>query len=312
MAITGSNGYIGNFLTKYLTEKGNSVLGIDLSSHQRQRSYKNFTFIKSDIRENNIKDIFKEHKVTHVIHTAFIMQPQHNKKRETNVDVYGSKNIFLAASQTRSVKQFINISSTSIYGGFKDNPLWIKEEHPLRPRDWLYAQNKKKVEEFIFSKKVKMNIVNLRLCTVVGPNYYKKGGVVAIISKGSIGINLNSKPSIVQFCHENDIKQIMEFILNDNNINGIFNIAPDSFATVNDLNQKKIYFPFPKFLFRIIIASLWSLRLSQISPTSVNLIAHGIVASPKKIEDYFGYKFLCSTEEAYHITVNERLKNKTI
>ena len=311
IAITGSNGYLGNFLTKYLTEKGYKVIGIDLASNPRQNTYKNFTFIKCDVRDKKIKTILEEHKVTHVIHTAYLMEPQRNKTYEMDVDINGSLNVFAAIRQTKSVTQFINISSTSVYGAFKDNKPWIKETQTPQPRDWVYAKHKVTVEKHLSSLK-NLNIINFRLCTVVGPSYYKKGGVVQTLANGKIGLKLDNKYSVAQFIHEDDVKQIIEFTINDKKINGTFNMCSDSYSILKDLEPNTIYIPFPKFLFKTIIALLWNLKIINISPTSVNLIAHPIVASPDKLIDYFGYKFLYSTEEAYKDAVKKRRKLKTL
>ncbi len=312
--ITGSSGYLGSFLSKFLSEKNHIVVGIDLFCSWKNPP-KNFIFEKCDVRDKKtLSRIFHKYRPSHAIHTAYLMEPQHDKKFEHDVDVNGSINVFLASNETFSVRQLIHFSSASVYGGFPDNPLWIKEKHPLRPRDWLYAQNKKKVEEFCFSynKRPEMKLVNFRMCTAVGPSYHKKGGVVKAIAKGFIGILLNSKDSIVQLIHEDDIKRIVELAINDRKMEGTFNLAPPSFAKVRQLNPKKLYIPLPKLLFKTIISLLWHLRLISISPTSVDLIANGIVVSPEKLIRHFNYKFLYSTEEAYHDAVKKRMMKKIL
>lgn len=315
LAITGSNGYVGNFLSQYCSDKGISVTGIDIKSSKRQKNYLNFKFTKCDVRNKELlKQIFANEKITHIIHLAYLMEPQHNKKFEDDIDVNGSKAVFTAANETKTTKQFIHFSSTSIYGGWKDNPLWITEEHPAMPRDWVYAQNKKKVEEFYFSykKRKDLKLVNLRMCTAVGPSYYKKGGVVKTLHSSPIGLFLDGKDTLIQFIYEDDVKQIIDLIITDDDIEGTYNLASDSYATTKQLNNKKIFINFPKKLFKLIITVLWALRILSVSPTAVNLIAHGIVASPKKLMQRYNYKFLHTTKSAYDTTVIERIKNKTL
>ena len=149
IAVTGSDGYVGNFLCEYLSRKGYFVIGLDLLSNERQKKFLNFRFFLCDVRDGALAQrIFENEKVTTVIHLAYIMEPQHDRAFEDDVDINGSIAVFLAAHETNSVKQFVHFSSASVYGGWKHNQLWMCEEFPLRPRDWVYGQNKKIVEEF--------------------------------------------------------------------------------------------------------------------------------------------------------------------
>ena len=222
--ITGSNGYIGNFLSKHFS-KENKVIGLDLHSDERQKDYKNFIFEQCDVRDREkVESIFKKHQPEVVIHLAYLMKPQRDREFENDVDVKGAKNV-IDASESIKVKQFINYSSSSIYGGHKNNPEFINEDYPIEPRDWVYAQNKKHVEEYLKEKDIPH--INLRSCTVVGPSYYKEGGVVSAIAKGKIGLLLNFRDSIVQFIHEDDVMNLIDLIIN-NNLLGTYNFAPES------------------------------------------------------------------------------------
>ena len=315
LAITGSNGYVGNFLSQYFSDKGIHVVGIDLASHKRQQTFLNFVFEKCDVRdEQRLKQIFVQHKITQVIHLAYLMEPQHNRKFEDDVDINGSIAVFRAADAVESVKQFIHFSSASIYGGWKNNQLWISEEHLSRPRDWVYAVNKKNVEElyYLFKKRKDFKLVNLRMCTAIGHSYFKKGGVVKALYSSPIMVLLDGCNTELQFIHEDDVKRIIELILYDKSVDGVFNLAPNSYSTTRELARTKLFVPFPKKLFKLIITILWNLRLIGVSPTSVNLIAHGIVVSPKKLIERYNYRFLHSTKSAYAETIRARLRDKTL
>ena len=289
------------------------VMGLDLTSNQRQNSFKKYKFFACDVRnKKRLQELFQQERITHVIHLAYLMDPQHDMRYEYDVDVNGSKSVFEAAHETKTVKQFIHFSSASAYGAFPDNSLWITEERPLRPRDWVYAQNKKIVEEYYNNFKKNFKLINLRMCTAVGPSYDKKGGVVNILAKSPIGLLLDGKDTAVQFIHEEDIKNIIDLIIKDKKIEGTFNLASDSYATTKELNSKKWFIPLPKWLFKSIISLLWHLRITTASPTSVNLVAHSIIVSPKKLMERYNYRFLYSTNSAYEHAVKEREKNGTL
>jgi len=314
--ITGSNGYVGNFLAEYFCKKGIPVVGVDLDSMVRQRFYPNFRFAKCDVRSHpGLLRIFADEQPTHVIHLAYLMDPQHDRNFEDDVDVNGSLAVFAAARQTESVTQFVHFSSASVYGGWPDNMPWITEEQEPRPRDWVYAQNKVRVEKVYFdSPHPGFKLVNFRMCTAVGPSYYKSGGVVSVLAKSPVGLLLDGKDTDIQFIHEDDVKRLVELVLNDPEIEGVYNLASDTFSNTKEMNPKrwKLFLPLPKALFRWIIAALWRLRLSSVSPTSVNLVAHGIVISPKKLQDRYGYKFLFGTREAFFDAFEKRRSNGTL
>lgn len=317
IAITGSNGYVGNFLAEYFSSKGIGVIGLDIGSMKRQKGYRNFTFYRCDVRDRDLVfRVMESERPTHVCHLAYLMDPQHNYKFEYDVDVNGSKNVFEAANAVKSVKQFMHFSSASVYGAFSDNGLWIKEEQETTPRDWVYAQNKCIVEQFYLSypKRDDMNLVNLRMCTAVGPSYYKKGGVVSILAKSPVGLLLDGRDTALQFIHEDDVKKLVSLIVDDPEISGTYNLASDSYATTRDLcvSPKKRFISVPKSSFKAVISALWHTRLSSVSPTSVNLVAHDIVVSPKKLVDRYDYRFLYSTQEAFFDAYHERKANGTI
>jgi len=301
IAITGSSGFVGNFLAKHFSSQGMAVFGFDLKPLDWQKNYLNFTFVKTDIRDyKTIKEVFVRENFTHVIHLAYLMKPQHNRAFEHDVDVNGSKNIFNISRETPSVRQFIHFSSVSIYGGWPDTPLWIDESYPLRPREWYYAINKKEIEEYYFATAKQFKLVNFRMCTACGNSYFRNDGLVNIIAKSPLGLLLNGRPLLVQFIHEADVTNLVELIINDLEIEGVYNLAPDSYAAEKDLSPNfKIYLPFPKFFFKLIINLLWNLRLIDVSPTSVDLTAHSIVMTPKKLMARYNYKFKYTTHEAF-------------
>ncbi|MCX5795572.1 MAG: NAD-dependent epimerase/dehydratase family protein [Elusimicrobia bacterium] len=317
IAITGSAGYVGNFLAEHFCARGHRVLGLDLQSLPCQGSYRDFRFVACDVRDQALlAKVLAEEEASHVIHLAYLMDPQHDKAFERDMDVNGSRSVFLAAHAAPSVRQFVHFSSASAYGGFPDNPLWLTEEAELRPRDWVYAQNKKTVEESYarFPKRPDFKLVNFRMCTAVGPTYFKPGGVVSTLAKSPFGLILDGRDTVLQFIHEDDVKALVELVLQDEAAEGTFNLAPDSYAPTRELNPnpRKIFLRIPKALFKAVISVLWELRLSAVSPTSVDLVAHGIVVSPRKLMDRYGYKFRYSTEEAFFDAVAKRRRNGTL
>ncbi|MGA1820794.1 MAG: NAD-dependent epimerase/dehydratase family protein [Thermoplasmatota archaeon] len=313
--VTGSSGYVGMVLSRHLSERGADVIGLDVKGNRAWKGNDHFRFIECDVTDNGkVEEVFRSERPTHVIHLAYLMNPLHNKKREYEIDVEGSKNVFKAAIGAPSVKQFIQMSSTSAYGAWPDNRPWIKEEAPLRPRGYRYGINKKEVEEYMnyFRKRTHLKLVILRMCTAVGSSYHKKGGVVSILAKAPVLTKIGNRYAEVQFIHEDDLTAIIDLILGDPDIEGTFNLAPDSFATTRELSRAKLAVPVPLFLMKGLTSVLWVLHIASMRAPAIELSTYGIVADPKKLMKSLNYRFKYGTREAYFHTVEERKKRGTL
>ena len=146
--ITGSSGYVGYVLSRFFTDRGVPVVGLDLAPNRAWEGHERFRFRACDVtRRAALAEAFREERPTHVIHLAFLMNPIHDARREHEIDVGGSINVLEEAQRTVSVRQLVLMSSTSAYGAWPTHRPWIPETAPLRPRDYRYGQHKQEVEE---------------------------------------------------------------------------------------------------------------------------------------------------------------------
>jgi UDP-glucose 4-epimerase len=315
--ITGSTGYIGNCLSVYFGELGIDVVGLDIEPHPVIKDTPNFTFYNCDVRDKKkMEEIFQKEKPSHVLHLAYLMDPHHDRKFEYDVDVMGSKNIFDISNETKSVKQFVKLSSTSIYGAHKDNPKMLKETDSLRPADYNYAIYKKEIEKFYhnYDKRSDMKLVILRMCTAVGPSYYKPGGVVSSVAKAPLLIQVGPVTNAVQFIHEDDVMALFNKVVCDKEVEDTFNLCSDSSVALKELAKeyKKILIPVPLFVLRFVFWILWYLRIADLTPAIARLMAYPIVADPSKIMKKYNYEFEYTTQEAFTDAVKKRTSNGTL
>lgn len=306
--ITGSSGFVGNFLVSALTSQGHNVIGLDVVQYPFQH-YKNYKFICCNIsNRTEVNSIVKRESPSHIIHLAYIMIPKHIRAIEDSVDLLGSENIFLAANSTESVKQILLFSSASIYGGNPDNPAWISEEVIPRPGEWVYAQNKVLAEEFYLSyhKRDNLNVVIFRMCTACGPSYFQKKGLVRLLKNSPIGQLVNGTDMNMQFIHEDDVINLTTLILQDNEVEGVYNLAPDSYVSTKELSPNpKLFIKISEKRIKSIFNWIWKLRIAKISPTSTALITYSIVISPKKLMDRYNYQFKHTTLSAFHHSIGK-------
>lgn len=300
--ITGVSGNVGFFLAKYLVSKRIRVIGIDLKDNGLIKNSKYFKFLKADVTDvMAIKDIFWENKPTHVIHLAYLMKSIHDKKKEHDIDVNGTVNVMAEANSTKSVRQFLEFSSASAYGAYKYNALWITENQPLNPGRYRYGIFKKEAEEKLasFKKRPGLKLVTVRMCTAVGPDEHKKGGLVELVVKAPFLLKFGGKYCDVQFIHQHDLQKLTVKILADKTIQGVYNLAQDSYCSIKDLVPGKKFINLPVIAAEIFAGIAWHLRLSNIHPASIKLSAYGIVISPKKLIKRMNYKFKYSSLSAF-------------
>lgn len=315
--ITGSSGYCGNFLAVHFANKGIPVVGLDLHPHPVVHDIPNFKFLAFDVRNKEVfKKIVEMEQPSHIIHLAYLMDPVHDAKYEFDVDVVGSKNGLELANEVPSVKQFVLMSSTSAYGAQPDNPDWIAEDRPLNGYDYNYGIYKKQVEEYYgqYNRRADLKLVIFRMCTAVGPSYYKKGGVVSAVFHAPFLIDIMGGNGKVQFIHEDDVKEVFDRVANNEKLEGVFNLVPNDFSSTRELGMtlKKIFIPIPLWLLSGVFWILWKLHLANLTPAMARLMAYGIVASSEKLTKTLGYQMKYGTKDAFMDAVEKRKQNGTL
>jgi UDP-glucose 4-epimerase len=303
--ITGSSGSLGSILTEYYCKKGISIIGIDIIEKNNLPVRKKVKFYRESVRDiKKMEEIFFHENPTHILHLAWSYNRLRDQKEEYENDVVGTKNILDIADRLKSVKQFIFFSSASAYGAWSDNYLWMPEDQELRPGEYRYGLNKKRVEEllnqYISKDGIKINI--LRVCTVVGPHYDKKRSAVSMLIKFPFMMKV-SQSCELQLLHEEDLFSMMDLILDDQTISGTYNIAPDDYATVKELIPDKPFYPVPIKLIKVIFGILWNVRIINLHPSCLNASRYGIVIDPSKFVKRYDYQYKYSTIEAFKETV---------
>lgn len=303
--ITGSSGYLGSLLTNFLISNEISVIGIGLRKHPNTAEGSYFKYYSCDVADRDgLEMIFSMENPTHVIHLASTFNKLRDRRRETSVDIGGSGNVLEISDATPSVRQLIYSSSAVAYGGHSTNPEWIPESFPLQPGKYRYGLNKRHVEELLASVPVRkdLHIVTLRICQVTGPSHNNGSNILKVLLQSPIlpRVCMNNK---IQLLHEADFLSLMVKILQDEEIEGIFNMAPDNYAEIMELTPNKLYLPIPVFMISGILWILWHTRLMNLESVSVNNGIFPIIIDPTKLMKHFDYKFRYSTFDAFSETM---------
>ncbi len=181
--VTGSAGFIGFHIAKYLLQKRVKVLGIDdfnpyydpkLKEDRNEilEKYTHFKLYRGDIRDLNfVKKIFQQNKIDKVCHLAAQAGTRHSL---SHPHVYIQSNLvgftnLIDQAKNHKVNNFVYASSSSVYGNNKNMPFKVQArvDQPIS----LYAATKKANEliAHAYHHLYGLKCTGLRYFSVIGP-----------------------------------------------------------------------------------------------------------------------------------------------
>ncbi len=168
--ITGGAGYIGSMLSTELVKLGHQITVIDdlrysLNSLNHIMHYKNFEFIKGDIKDKKIlkREVIKNNIIIPL--AGLVGAPLCEKYKKEAVET-NFKQIKFILSVIKKRQKLIYMNSNSGYGiGLKN--AFCDEKSPLNPIS-LYGKTKVDAEKIVLKFK---NSICFRLATVFGYSY---------------------------------------------------------------------------------------------------------------------------------------------
>ena len=187
--LTGGAGYIGSHTALSLIDKGHSVTIIDnlITGNKTliPTKAKHFNFDIAD--ENSIQKILKENKFDLVMHFAGLTRVDESVKYPEKYELHNfeKSKIFFSLCIKNNLKKIIFSSSAGVYGN--NNSSNLIEESELKPIN-PYAESKYKIENFLISKKDKIDYTILRYFNVAGADKGKRSGLIAKSSSNLIKV----------------------------------------------------------------------------------------------------------------------------
>ena len=299
--VTGAAGYIGGRMVDALLKKewAERVIGTDI--REMERCDEKFSFHAQDIREP-LAGLMKKENIDAVVHTAYVLPPNHNKKLMEDINKGGTGNV-LESSVQAGVQRILYTSSTTAYGFWPDNDRPLTEESPLRGNDdFIYAKNKKEIEKLIAGFKRSnpgIDVAVLRPCFVVGPGF--NNPLAEHLQKDFVLLPSDHLPW--QFVHEDDLIEIMLMAL-ERPLTGVYNVAADGTITfpemVRALGNIGIFLP-SRIVFPLNELA-WKLRLKWITKfpsPAMRMIINPWIASGEKLRRETGYRYKYGSSEAF-------------
>ena len=239
--LTGASGFLGKHIYNYLYHKKFEIITIGRSS---------LNDIVCDLSFE--VPFLKTNSLTLVIHAAgkahSVPKTEQEKKHFFAVNVQGTENLLNELENTGKPKQFVFISSVSVYGQEEGNI--INENHPLNAKD-SYGLSKIEAETLVadWCKRNSVICTILRLPLLVGeipPG--NLGAMIKAIEKGyyfNIGGGKAKKSMVLA-------ADVAAFITKVSNIGGIYNLTDGYHPSFYELSSsianrlhKKIPFNLP-------------------------------------------------------------------
>lgn len=165
LLITGASGVLGANLINGLCDTDFTIYALGRNLQALQEKFQN----KKNVRLCTGLDDVPLDRVDCVVHCAFA-RSQNGADLADSIDF--SQKIFNTAVQ-HNIPAVINISSQSIYGAYRETP--STEDGPVNPLD-MYAVAKYACEKLSIeiSKNTKTKITNLRLSSLIGPEFSER------------------------------------------------------------------------------------------------------------------------------------------
>ncbi|MEM1438588.1 MAG: NAD-dependent epimerase [Pseudomonadota bacterium] len=181
--VTGAAGFIGFFTSKYLLDRGDTVVGLDVVNDYYDPSLKearleliashpNFRFVRMALEDRaGVEKLFACEQFDRVVHLAAqagVRYSIENPHAYIDSNIVGTMNI-LEGCRHHDVEHLVYASSSSVYGANTSMPFSIHDnvDHPLA----LYGATKKANElmAHTYSNLYGLPTTGLRFFTVYGP-----------------------------------------------------------------------------------------------------------------------------------------------
>jgi nucleoside-diphosphate-sugar epimerase len=306
--ITGGSGFLGINLVRHFAKLGWDVTVLDRELFEYPEIDK-IRFIQGDIRDS-LKVAEALQGADFVVHTAAAL-PLHSKKEIFSVDIDGTKSV-LEQAKLASIKRFVHISSTAVYG--------VPKRHPIYESDPMvgvgpYGIAKIEAERVAETFRDAMPVTILRPKSFIGP---ERLGVFALLYDWAVSGAHFPIPgrgnNLYQYLDVSDLCKAVELSLtvSDDRANDTYNIGAENFGTFKgDFQHLLDLAGFGRKVVSIPAApAIWALRildklgLSPLYPWVYETAVKDSFVSIDKAKEKLGFQPVYSNKDALERNFN--------
>ena len=334
IVLTGAAGYVGAMLIDLWSERDDveKIIALDTEScPEFIKDKQNVEWIKANTSDDSWQEKVKHHRPTVVIHAAWQIRNLYGKEKlQWTWNVEGSRAVFDFAFKTSTVKRLVYFSTAAIMGAAPDNEIekHFDEKAPMRDEVYLYAKEKKRVEEDLVemsqNKRGDLEVAIIRPAAITGPRgrfMRIRFGLQSALSgklKGSFAYTIvstmtsfvpASKKWCRQFIHEDDVTGILTKLT--------FGKLPSSFEKYNLAPPGDVVLPkdmgkavgkkviiLPPFVIRFVFFFMRHLTLGKV-PTAAGawrFYCFPVVMDGSKVTKELGHTYQYDSKTAFYST----------
>lgn len=225
-----------------LNEKpGDQIIGIDSREIKSVTPLTGLEPIQMKYSRGNFENLFRSHHFDYVIHLgrishSHLLGDQLSKRLE--LSVMGTSRI-LELCTRHNVSKVIILSTFHVYGALSDNPIFLKEDAPLRA-SIKYPDLRDVVEmdqiavNFMWKYQNQLSTVVLRPCNIIGNQI--QNTMSKYLSMGHTLSPVDFNP-FFQFIHEFDMATVIIRSLKEVPT-GVYNIASNEYLSLREAIKK--------------------------------------------------------------------------
>ncbi len=295
--VTGGAGFIASQIADALIEQGNEVFILDnLSTGFEKNINPKAKFIKADIGDKNLSELFEKEKFDVVNHHAAQMDVRKSVADpafDATTNILGTINLLQNCVRTNVKKFMFSSTGGAIYG--EQNYFPADENHPVSPLS-PYGISKLAVEKYLFFYKAQYNLnyTVLRYANIYGPrqNPFGEAGVVAIFTSRLLkGIQPTINGDGTQtrdYVFVGDVVKANLLAINDDR-SDIYNVGTGKETDVNEL-------------FNLLNKNIGNGQIEKHGPAAPGEQLRSVISSDK-IYKRFGWRPSTTLEEGLQKTI---------
>ncbi len=248
--VTGAAGFIGSCIVSRLNRAGiDDIIAVDvLRENEKWKNLRNLSFHDYLDRSDLMGFLNSAQPVRAIIHMGACSSTTERDSAYLMENNYRYSLHLLEYARQKNIR-FIYASSAATYGageqGYDDSEKRIQNLNPLN----MYGYSKQLFDLKVLREKLSGKVCGLKFFNVYGPNEYHKGEMSSVVYKafnqikanGSVRLFKSHHPDyrdgeqLRDFVYVRDVVEIIYQLLQNEKINGIYNLGSGRARSFKDL-----------------------------------------------------------------------------
>jgi len=303
IAMTGTASSLGRRLVAELAEAQHVARVVVLDTVHPGVTGSKVSFYSLDLTQPavdaRLTEVLEAEEIDTFVHLSALEGPIHATAWAHELERSGTMQV-LHACHKRRIAKLITVSSALVYGPHRDNPNFLREDHPLRGLHGAhYVADQMDVEAQVekWREKHPESFVSvLRMALVLGPK--TQNFVRRYLSRTFVPSVLGYDP-LVQLVHENDALAALMLAV-ERDVSGVFNIASEGLLRLSTAIRLAggLPLPLPFGTLRRVASLLWALQLCEAPGAFVSLLRHLCVLDTARAQRELGFRSRYNAREA--------------